>query len=271
MSEVRHRLTILGCGSSGGVPRIGNDWGQCDPNNPKNRRRRCAALVERITPTGSTRVLIDTGPDVREQLLDANVEALDGVLFTHEHADHTHGIDDLRVLCYRMKRRIDIWADAETYDSLRLRFGYCFETPPGRNYPPIFEGHQIAPGEPIVIEGAGGPLTAVPIVQEHGNIASLAFRFGKLAYSSDVSSLVPEEAAKLSGLDVWIVDALRYIPHPAHFTVKQALGWIDRINPGRAILTHMHVDLDYETLRAELPDRVAPAFDGMVIEFDGTP
>ncbi|MEM1307549.1 MAG: MBL fold metallo-hydrolase, partial [Pseudomonadota bacterium] len=176
MSDVRHQFTILGCGSSGGVPRIGGDWGACDPTNPKNRRRRCAALVERITAAGTTRVLIDTGPDLREQLLDTNVDWLDGILFTHEHADHTHGIDDLRPLCYRMKRRIDVWADDPTLDSLKTRFGYCFETPPGRNYPPILEGHRITGDAPIVIDGAGGPITAVPIAQQHGNISSLAFR-----------------------------------------------------------------------------------------------
>lgn len=269
MSDVRHRFTVLGCGSSGGVPRIGGDWGQCDPKNPKNRRRRCSALVERITDEGTTRVLIDTGPDVREQLLDTEIGELDGILFTHEHADHTHGIDDLRVLCYRMKRKIDIWADDLTLESLKTRFSYCFETPPGRNYPPIFTAHQIVGDDPVVIDGAGGAISARPIIQQHGNIESLAYRFGDLAYSSDVSGISDSEVAKLMGVDTWVVDALRYIPHPAHFTVRQALAWIERVQPRRAVLTHMHVDLDYETLAAELPEHIAPAYDGMVIEFDG--
>ncbi len=263
------RLTILGCGSSGGVPRLGNDWGACDPANPRNRRLRCSALVERRSERGATSVLIDTGPDLREQLLSVRAQQLDGVLYTHDHADHTHGIDDLRVLCYLMKRKIDVWSDAPTRESLLTRFGYCFETPPGRSYPAILNAHDIVVGQPIVIDGAGGKVVAEPISQHHGNIASIGFRFGSLAYSSDVSDLDEVAAAALEGLDVWIVDALRYTRHPAHFTVKEALGWIERLRPKRAILTHLHVDLDYEALRRELPAHVEPAYDGMVIGFDG--
>lgn len=268
MSGIAHRLTILGCGSSGGVPRLGGDWGVCDPKNPKNRRLRCSALLERRSAAGTTQVLIDTGPDVREQLLTYRVGALDGILYTHEHADHTHGIDDLRVLAYRMKRRIDVWADDATRESLMTRFGYCFETPPGRNYPPIMDIHRIEIGEPVEVPGAGGPLRLLPVLQQHGDIPSVAFRIGDVAYSPDVSGLDDDQAAQLEGLDIWIVDALRYIPHPAHFTIKQALEWIDRLKPKRAILTHMHVDLDYETLRRELPDHVVPAYDGMVVDFE---
>ena len=264
----RGRLTILGCGSSGGVPRIGNDWGQCDPENPKNRRRRCSALVERQGPNGGTVVLIDTGPDVREQLLSVRATHLDGVFYTHDHADHTHGIDDLRVVSYMMKRRIDAWFDGPTRNSLMTRFGYCFETPEGRSYPPIMIPHDVEPSVPIEVDGAGGVLIARPIVQEHGNIDTIGYRFGNVAYSPDISGMSDESVAALEGLDIWIVDALRYIHHPAHFTVKQALEWIERLKPKRAILTHLHVDLDYDTLRRELPDHVEPAFDGMVIEFD---
>lgn len=267
MSGIAHRLTILGCGSSGGVPRVGGDWGVCDPENAKNRRLRCSALVERIGPEGKTTVLIDTGPDVREQLLAHRVGALDGILYTHEHADHTHGIDDLRVLAYRMKQRIDIWADDPTLESLMTRFGYCFKTPAGRNYPPIMDAHTIEIGRRVDVMGAGGPLSALPVLQQHGDIPSVAFRIGDVAYSPDVSGLDADQAAQLEGLEVWIVDALRYIPHPAHFTVKQALEWIDRLKPKHAILTHMHVDLDYDTLRRELPAHVEPAYDGMVIDF----
>ncbi len=263
-----HRLTILGCGSSGGVPRLGGDWGQCDPANPKNRRRRCAALIDRQGERGRTRVLIDTGPDIREQLLDANVGALHGVLYTHDHADHTHGIDDLRVLVYRMKKRIDMWADGPTRASLVSRFGYCFETPAGRDYPAILNAHDIHIGQAIAIEGPGGLVTAMPVRQEHGGIDTVGFRIGGLAYSPDISMVPEESIAALQGLDVWIVDALRDMPHPAHFTVTQALTWIERLKPKRAILTHLHVDLDYEALKRRLPDNVEPAYDGMTIDFD---
>lgn len=263
-----YRLTILGCGSSGGVPRIGNDWGQCNPNDPRNRRRRCAALVDRIGERGKTRILIDTGPDIREQLLDANVGALHGVLYTHDHADHTHGIDDLRVLVYRMKRRIDVWFDAATRASLLTRFGYCFETPHGRDYPAILHGHDLTIGTPVELDGPGGAVHALPIRQFHGSIDSIGFRIGSMAYSPDVSGLPEESLNELQGLDVWVVDALRYHPHPAHFTVDQALEWIDRVKPRRAILTHLHVDLDYETLKRKLPPGVEPAYDGMAVDFD---
>jgi phosphoribosyl 1,2-cyclic phosphate phosphodiesterase len=261
------RLTILGSGSSGGVPRLGNDWGACDPENVKNRRLRCSALVERWGNGGRTAVLIDTGPDIREQLLAMRVEALDGIVYTHDHADHTHGIDDLRVICYRMRRRIDAWADAATQESLLTRFGYCFESPPGRSYPPILNAHLIDPSVAFTVPGKGGNIDMQPIMQDHGEIPSLGFRFGNVAYSPDISGLSDTSVELLQGLDVWIVDALRYIPHPSHFTVKQALEWIDRLKPKRAILTHLHVDLDYDTLRRELPVHVEPAYDGMQITF----
>ena len=263
-----YRLTILGSGSSGGVPRLGNDWGACDPENPKNRRLRCSALVERWGKAGGhTSVLIDSGPDVREQLLAMRVEALDGVVYTHDHADHTHGIDDLRVLCYRMRRRIDSWADAATLESLMTRFGYCFEAPPGRSYPPILNAHLIDPQQVFTVTGSGGNVDMQPVLQEHGEIPSLGFRIGNVAYSPDIVGLSDASVELLQGLDVWIVDALRHIPHPSHFTVRQALEWIERLRPKRAILTHLHVDLDYDTLRRELPPNVEPAYDGMQIAF----
>lgn len=263
-----YRLTILGCGSSGGVPRVGNDWGKCDPSNPKNRRRRCAALVDKPGERGRTRLLIDTGPDLREQLLEASVGALHGVLYTHDHADHTHGIDDLRAVVYRMKRRIDVWFDAATRDSVFARFGYCFETPAGRDYPAILQAHDLSIGSPIEIDGPGGPIQALPIRQYHGNIDTVGFRIGAMAYSPDISGLPEDSLQHLQDLDVWVVDALRYHPHPAHFTVDQALEWIERVRPKRAILTHLHVDLDYETLRRKLPRGVEPAYDGMQLDFD---
>ncbi len=259
-------FTILGCGSSGGVPRVGLGWGDCDPGNPKNRRRRCSLLVERIEKYGRTTVLVDTSPDLREQLLGAGVSKLDGVLFTHEHADHTHGIDDLRPLALMQQKRINVYLDERTSEFLHTRFGYCFKTPLGSEYPPILTEHRIAAGQPVSIEGEGGTITALPYLQEHGSTQALGFRFGGLAYSCDISGFPAQNTSALHGLDVWIVDALRYRPHPSHFTVDEALGWIEHMRPRRAILTNLHTDLDYETLRASLPRNVEPAFDGMKIE-----
>jgi phosphoribosyl 1,2-cyclic phosphate phosphodiesterase len=262
------RFTILGCGSSGGVPRVGNVWGACDPNNPKNRRRRCALLVERFDKGGRTAVLVDTPPDIREQLLDARVERLDGVLFTHDHADHTHGIDDLRGIAFMLKRRVDVYMDAATRDVLTKRFDYCFAQPAGSAYPAILEAHDIRPPEPVRIEGAGGTIEVVPIVQEHGDITSLGFRIGDVAYSPDISGLSEASLALLQGLDVWIVDALRPIPHPSHFSLKQALQWIERVGAKRGILTHMTTELDYAALKRELPQHIEPAYDGMVVHVE---
>ena len=193
------RFTILGCGSSGGVPRIGNVWGNCDPTNPKNRRRRCALLVERFGKQGRTTVLVDTPPDLREQLLAARVEHIDATLFTHTHADHTHGIDDLRGMFFITKRRIPIYADAETRRSLESRFDYCFVQKPGSFYPAILEIRDIHPPEPMRIDGAGGPIEAVPILQAHGDSPSLGFRFGSLAYSPDISGIPEASVALLAG------------------------------------------------------------------------
>jgi phosphoribosyl 1,2-cyclic phosphate phosphodiesterase len=261
------KFTILGCGSSGGVPRPALGWGVCDPTNPKNRRRRTSLLVERHNGTnGVTRVLVDTSPDLREQLLAAKVDWLDAVLYTHEHADHTHGIDDLRALFIKRRRPVDVYLDAETAKVMHARFGYCFTSPPGSEYPPIVSQHRLDPGAAITILGEGGPITALPLLQEHGDIPSLGFRFGPLAYSCDLSGMPNETVVALAGTQTWIVDALRYTPHPSHFSVDDALSWIGRIKPGRAILTNLHSDLDYEELRAKLPPNVEPAFDGMAIE-----
>jgi phosphoribosyl 1,2-cyclic phosphate phosphodiesterase len=260
------RFTILGCGSSGGVPRVGNVWGNCDPTNRKNRRRRCALLVERFGKGGRTTVLVDTPPDLREQLLDARVEHIDATLFTHAHADHTHGIDDLRGLFFITKRRMPVYADADTRESLESRFDYCFTQTPGSIYPAILEARDIRPPEPIRIDGAGGPIEVVPIPQEHGEAPALGFRFGNVAYSPDVGGIPQGSVALLEGLDVWIVDALRPAPHPSHFGVRQTLQWIERLGVKRAILTHMTVELDYDALRRELPVHVDPAYDGMTVE-----
>jgi phosphoribosyl 1,2-cyclic phosphate phosphodiesterase len=260
------RFTILGCGSSGGVPRVGNVWGNCDPSNPRNRRRRCALLVERFDKGGRTTVLVDTPPDTREQLLAARVEHVDGVLYTHAHADHTHGIDDLRSLVFMSKRRVPVYADAATRADLERRFDYCFSQRPGSIYPAILQAHDISPPDPIRIDGGGGVIEAMPILQEHGDDPSLGFRFGAVAYSPDVGGLPADSIPLLQGLDLWIVDALRPMPHPSHFGVKQTLQWIERLSVKRAILTHMTVELDYETLRRDLPPHIEPAYDGMVVE-----
>lgn len=249
------KATILGCGSSGGVPRIGNDWGACDPTNPRNRRSRCSLLLEACEST----VLIDTSPDMREQLLRSRVDMVDAVFFTHAHADQAHGIDDLRVFFLRARHRIPVYADAETMRTLTFRFNYCFESV--LSYPAILDG-RVLHGEAVEI--APG-FSLLPITVTHGEIDALGFRAGGLAYIPDVSDIPPAAMEKLGGLDVLIVDALRYRPHPSHAHVERALEWIGTLKPKRAILTNMHVDLDFETLRSELPESVEPAFDGMTV------
>ena len=269
MAELEVR--ILGCGSSGGVPRLGGkdnagEWGACDPANPKNRRTRCSLLVRRRSHGGETTVLVDTSPDMREQLLAARCAALDGVLITHDHADQLHGLDDLRMVAIHMRRRIDVYADAPTMTGMMARFGYCFLQPEGSSYPPICNAHEIAePFRPFEIEGAGGGLAVRAFNQDHGHIGSLGFRFGPLAYSSDVNGLDDAAFAALDGVECWIVDTLRYTEHPSHAHLAQALGWVERVKPRRAILTNLHTDLDYETLKRELPPGVEPAYDGMSI------
>jgi phosphoribosyl 1,2-cyclic phosphate phosphodiesterase len=265
------QITILGCGSSGGVPRPALGWGDCDPANPKNRRRRTSLLVERRAEAGVTRVLVDTSPDLREQLIDAKVDWLDAVLYSHEHADHTHGIDDLRALFLKRHRRIDAYLDERTGAMMQARFGYCFMAPPGSDYPPILAAHELAAGRAVHVTGEGGTITALPYIQQHGDIASLGFRFGGLAYSCDVSDIPPESVVALANLDVWIVDALRYRSHPSHFSLDDALRWIERIKPRRAILTNLHADLDYDVLRGRLPVHVVPAFDGMTVSVAEAP
>jgi phosphoribosyl 1,2-cyclic phosphate phosphodiesterase len=256
-------LTILGCGSSGGVPRIGGDWGLCEPANPKNRRRRCSILLEKTDASGTTRLLVDTSPDLREQMLSTGVGEIDGVCFSHEHADHTHGIDELRGFFLRQRRRVPIWADAPTMAMLKRRFAYCFETAPGSDYPPVVVPNLIEPGRELVIAGEGGTLSAMPFEVHHGTIAALGFRFGKTAYTPDLNGIPEASAPYLADLDLWIVDALKRTPHPSHFCLDETLRAIARFKPRRAILTNMHVDMDYDTLRAELPAGVEPAYDGL--------
>lgn len=262
------RFTILGCGSSPGVPRITGDWGACDPANPKNRRRRASLLVERVAEDGgTTTVVIDTGPDFRDQMISAGVKSIDGVVYTHAHADHIHGIDDLRGFWLEQKRLIDVYADSFTLERLRAGFGYCFEKPAGSDYPPIVLAHEIQHGPNFTISGNGGTITFQPLVQSHGSILSLGFRIGDFAYCSDVSDFPTQTVAAMQGLDALVIDALQYRPHPSHLSLDEALLWIERLKPMRSWLTHMHTPLDFDELSAKLPNSVEPAYDGLVIEF----
>ena len=271
------RITLLGTGSSGGVPRANGDWGDCNPTNPRNRRRRCSALVERArsradldTGTAVTRVVIDTSPDFREQMLSAGVPRIDGVLLTHDHADQTHGIDDLRAFAYLQRERIPVWMDAPTTDTLTTRFGYTFETPPGSAYPAILDRRDMPDfGTPVTIEGPGGDVSLVPVDQEHGRIRSLGFRIGDMAYSPDINALPDKSVPLLDGVTCWVVDALRREPHPTHFNVDDALDALKRVNAQFGVLTNMHITLDYDALIDTLPEHVWPGYDGMRLVWDG--
>jgi phosphoribosyl 1,2-cyclic phosphate phosphodiesterase len=256
-------LTILGCGSSAGVPRPALGWGKCDPNNPRNRRRRCSLLAERNSGQGTTRIVIDTSPDLREQLIDAEVDHIDAVFLTHEHADQTHGIDDLRSVVLHQRRRIPVYLNESTAKDIMHRFSYCFVAPVGSDYPPILTQHAIEAGGSETIDGKGGAVTLSAFLVQHGNIPALGYRIGNAAYTPDLSNIPEASWGALEGLDLWIVDGLRYAPHPSHFSVSDALAWIDRFKPKRAVITNMHSDLDYEVLRQSLPDNVIPAYDGM--------
>jgi phosphoribosyl 1,2-cyclic phosphate phosphodiesterase len=252
------RVTILGCGASTGVPAIGPNWGRCDPADPRNRRRRVSVLVE----SGPVAILIDTSPDLREQLIDARVSRLDAVVMTHAHADHLHGIDDLRQLNRLMNAAIPLWADADTLAEIRRRFGYVLEpvSEPGRYYKPTLVAHEITGRFAI------GGVDIVPFAQDHGFSTTLGFRIGPMAYSTDVTQLDEDAFAALAGVELWIVDCMRRAPHPSHSHLDKTLGWIARVGARRAVLTHMDHTLDYRELSAELPAGVEPGQDGLVID-----
>ena len=262
------RATILGCGSSGGVPRVGNEWGDCDPNEPYNRRRRCSLLLTgwRDDGPGKTHVLIDTGCDLREQLLDVDVKDLDAVFYTHEHADHTHGIDDLRVIALNNRKRINVYFGERAGRRIKNSFAYCFESPDNSGYPPILSAHEISSGKPVLVEGEGGSITLLPVLQNHGNITTLGFKIESFLYSCDVSGFPDESLKDLKNLNIWVVDALRKAPHPSHLNLVQSLEWIERMQPKQAILTNLHIDLDYREILSQTPDNVSLAYDGMVID-----
>ena len=260
--------TILGCGSSGGVPRIGNVWGDCDPAEPRNRRRRCSLLVEGWSEGSDepTRVLIDTGCDLREQLLEAEVDRVEAVFYTHEHADHTHGIDDLRVLALHNRRLVDVYFTEATGARIREAFGYCFTAPPGSSYPPILNAHEIEAGSEILVDGPGGTIAVRAFEQTHGDITSLGFRIADFAYCCDLSGFPAQSHEAITGLSLWVIDALRPTPHPSHLSLPETLELIGKFAPQQAVLTNMHIDLDYQATDATTPDNVTPAFDGMQID-----
>ena len=255
------RVTILGSGSSTGTPAVGLGWGRCDPGNLRNRRLRASVLVE----DGATTILIDTSPDLRQQLLAAGVGRLDAVLYTHYHADHLHGIDDLRPVNQAMKGPLHIYAEEETLAVIRKRFGYAFE-PLAEDvtnyYKPTLVPHTITDGEVFRIGG----IDVTVFEQDHGYCASMGFRFGPVAYSTDLMGLTEDAFRALEGVEAWIIGTLTDKPHPTHAHVGKALEWIERVRPKRAVLTHLGIDLDYGALEESLPDGVEPAYDGMVIE-----
>jgi len=269
MSDSRNgalEITVLGCGSSGGVPRADGDWGACNPADTRNRRTRCSLLARRLSEDGlapATTALIDTSPDFQGQAVAAGIRRIDAVLFTHDHADQTHGIDDLRAFAIRARRRTPCHMDAATHATLMRRFGYIFRGEGA--YPPICEDHLIPEhGQAWTIDGPSGAIPIVTFDQDHGlGVRSVGYRLGPVAYSSDVVQLSDQAFDTLKSVKVWIVDALRYTPHPTHAHLERTLDWIARLNPERAILTNMHIDLDFATLAAQLPPGVEPATDGL--------
>lgn len=252
------KVTVLGCGTSGGVPLIGNDWGACDPTDPRNRRTRVSILVEE----GDTTLLVDTSPDMRQQLLDCNLKSLSAVLYTHAHADHAHGIDDLRSVNWLIQKPIDVYADDKTLKELQERFAYVFHgsSVPGAFYKPGVTPHVINGSFQI------GNIQITPFAQDHGYVTSLGYRFNDFAYSTDAHLLDGAAFNTLNGIKTWIVDCVREKPHPTHSHLEQTLSWIERIKPEKAYLTHMNNSMDYTKIAAKLPAGVWPAHDGLVIE-----
>lgn len=265
------RVTVLGCGSSGGVPRATGDWGVCDPNEPKNRRTRCGLLLQQWRGETSraeeaTTVLIDTPPELRQQLAAAGARRLDGIVLSHDHADQTHGFDDVRAFFLKQRERIPVWLDEPTRETFMRRFGYTFVSGPG--YPAIARvAGDISPLAPLKVDGPGGVMELLPLEQDHGLSRSLGFRVGPVAYSNDVVAMPTQTFAALEGLSLWIVDALRERPHPTHAHVERSLEWIARVKPAHALLTNMHIDLDYAALKARLPAGVEPGYDGWARDY----
>jgi len=255
------RATILGSGPSSGVPSVSDGWGACDPENPRNRRLRPSILVEHK----STRVLVDTSPDLRQQLLNVDVQQLDAVIYTHGHADHLHGIDDLRGINRAMNAPLDTYADAQTIKEIDTRFGYATTPlPPDATvyYKPVLDIHEIGPGDGFSV----GDVEILAFDQDHGRSHTLGYRFGPLAYSTDLLGLPEESFRALEGVEVWIVGAFPLKPHPTHAHVDLALEWIARVKPEKAVLTHLSPAIDYGALSERLPKGVEAAYDGLVVE-----
>ena len=265
MTKSSTKITILGCGSSTGVPRVGNEWGACNPKIVENNRSRCSILIQKINENDSTSIIVDTGPDFRSQVNRENVKKIDAVFYTHEHADHTHGIDDLRMYALRDKKRVDVFASDATSKNLIQKFGYCFETKGGTGYPPILNLNLIEHGQICSVKGEGGNIDIMPLNQIHGNINSFGYKIDNIVYSSDISELPNESVQYIENCKIWIVDALRWNPHPTHFHVDKVLQLVTDLNVESAILTNMHIDLDYKQLCEYLPKNIIPAYDGMTI------
>jgi len=271
--SARLEITILGCGSSGGVPRADGNWGVCDPKDPRNRRTRCSMMARRLSDGGPdqwTTAVVDASPEFRQQVAEAGALRLDALLMTHDHADQSHGIDDIRAFAIRQRQRMTCHADAATEDTLLRRFKYIFQGE--KDYPAIANIVRLPPhGTCWSVGGPSGEIPVTTFDQDHGVVRSVGYRFGPVAYSSDVLELPEPAFEALSGVELWIVDALRYAPHPTHAHVDRALGWIERVKPRLGILTNMHIDLDYAELKVRLPKGVEPAYDGMRFEFEIDP
>lgn len=263
-------VTILGSGSSGGVPRADGNWGVCDPSDPRNSRTRCSLMARRRSEEGPERwttIVVDTAPEFRLQTAAAGTRRLDALLMTHDHADQAHGIDDIRAFAMRQRARIPVHVDEATAETMIRRFGYVFLGDKG--YPAIADLVAIPPhGETWRVDGPSGPIPVVTFDQDHGEVRSVGYRFGPIAYSSDVLALDDAAFEAMAGVELWIVDALRYTPHPTHAHVERTLGWIERLRPRLAILTNLHIDLDFEELTSRLPPGVGAAFDGMRLELE---
>ncbi len=259
------KLTILGSGGSTGVPGVGTGWGNCDPSNPKNRRTRPSVMVE----NNGDRVLVDTSPDLREQLIDNHVNHIDGLLLTHSHADHLHGIDDIRGLNRVMNAPIDLYTNEATLHDVEKRFGYVLEplhvdqdNPVVSYYKPVLMPHEIADGDEFAIKSI--PIQVMD--QDHGFSRTLGFRFGPIAYTTDLRHLTDHARDVLQGIHTWVIGAPIQFDHPTHISVEGALEWIEQIKPTRAVISHLSASLDFETLSKGLPSRVEVAYDGMVLE-----
>lgn len=256
------KVTILGCGASAGVPTIGNIWGNCDPKNQKNRRRRSSIFIE----YEDTQLLVDTSPDMREQLIDANISKFHAIFYTHEHADHTHGIDDLRLIYYlNNQKSIPVYTDERCMNELQERFPYLFGIGDNRATPEDFnaflEPHIISL-EPFLIKD----IPIIPFIQDHGTITTLGLRIEDFAYSTDVVNLDELAFEKLKGVKIWVVDCLRMTPSKVHAHLDKTLEWIERVNPQQAYFTQMSKDLDYDTLCKMLPPHIRPAYDGLTLQ-----